>query len=189
MIDFIQQTGWFFYPLALCSVVAVLITVERLLALRTGAVLPRSLEPNFGTGEPPQGDEETTAGRILAYHAAHRPDPEQLRAYARYEVGKLERGLFILDVVVSAAPLLGLMGTVAGLVGVFGTIQAGAAAPDSDRLAAGIALALNTTLLGLAIAIPALAASALLYRRVDTLSARLEVRVQQLLARRETAGS
>ena len=108
-------------------------------------------------------------------------DADTLKAYARLEVSRMERGMFLLEVVIGAAPLLGLLGTVTGLTQVFGGFSAATGLPEPAAFIQGIALALNTTIIGLAVAIPALAAHAFLTRRVDALAARLSVGVECML--------
>jgi biopolymer transport protein ExbB len=105
---------------------------------------------------------------------------EALKAFARLEVSRMERGLFLLEVVIGAAPLIGLLGTVTGLTQVFSgfSIESGLAEPVV--FVQGIALALNTTILGLIIAIPSLLAHAYLLRRVESLAARISVGVECL---------
>jgi biopolymer transport protein ExbB len=92
----------------------------------------------------------------------------------------MERGVFLLEFVIGAAPLLGLLGTVIGLTQVFGGFSADTGLPDTAVFIKGIALALNTTIVGLAIAIPALAAHAYLLRRVEALAAQLSVGLECL---------
>lgn len=177
--------GWFLLPLGLCSLFAVYIIVERLLALRPSKVLPRSVVEAFLVGRLDTAayadGEKSTAGRIFSFYHNHRPDPDALKAFAMLEITKMERGIFLLDVVVAGAPLIGLLGTVTGLVHVFGGIDVGGGLPDSAIFTQGIALALSTTMLGLTIAIPTLLASGYLYRRVDLLSAQLNVGVERLI--------
>lgn len=78
-----------------------------------------------------------------------------LQTRARREVASLERGLVVLEIVIGIAPLLGLVGTVYGLITLFGGLSAGGMG-DYAVLAKGVSLALTTTLMGLLIAIPAL---------------------------------
>ena len=92
---------------------------------------------------------------------------DTLRSYARLEITSMERGLFLLEVVVSAAPLLGLLGTVTGLVKVFSQIPAGGGVGDTAIFSEGIAMALLTTIAGLAIAIPTLISHSYLARLID----------------------
>src|SRR2546427_10557550 len=95
---------------------------------------------------------------LLAADHLHWPKAENVDAIqtrARHEVARLERGLVILEIIVGIAPLLGLVGTIAGMMTLFGNIgQSGL--NDASRLAKGIALIINATLLGLLIAIPSL---------------------------------
>ncbi|MFP4155993.1 MAG: MotA/TolQ/ExbB proton channel family protein [Opitutales bacterium] len=182
-MDLFANSGIFLYPLAACSFLAVFVAAERLLALRTSAILPRSSAQALMSGNPDQveADRRTVIGRIVGFCREQRPDAEALRAFARLEVSRMERGLFLLEVVVGAAPLLGLLGTVTGLTQVFGGFSIETGLPEPGAFIAGIALALNTTILGLAIAIPALAAHAYLMRRVDSQAARISVVVACLI--------
>ena len=182
-MDLLTQSGVFLYPLAACSLLAVFITVERLLALRNAVIIPEEMIDAFIEGRADQiiADDKSVVGRIVGFYRGRRPDSEAIQSFARLEVSRMERGLFLLEVVVGAAPLLGLLGTVTGLTQVFGGFSAETGLPEPEAFIAGIALALNTTILGLAIAIPALAAHAFLIRRVDALAARIGVGVQCLI--------
>lgn len=183
MWTFIQGSGVFIWPLGLCSFLAVFIIVERLIALRTGRVIPHDLEEAFVEGRLPEHIEpDSVAGRILYYYQTRKPDEDQLKAYARLQIIRMERGLFVLDTVISGAPLLGLLGTVTGLVQVFGGGSLESGMPNSSTIASGIALALTTTILGLSIAIPSIVFSNYLNRVIDTHAARLNVGVERLLA-------
>ena len=181
-MDLLLNTGIFLYPLALCSMIAVYITVERLIALRNSSVMPQRMADAFVDGDldKVEADPDSVTGRIICFYRDQQPDPEALNAFARLEVSRMERGLFLLEVVVGAAPLLGLLGTVTGLTKVFGNFFAESGLADPGAFIGGIALALNTTILGLVIAIPALAAHAYLLRRVELLAARIRVGVECL---------
>lgn len=183
MINLFEGTGIFLYPLAACSLLAVFIIVERLIALRSSRILPKELVKHFVSGEvlDQEGDPHSVAGRILFFYQLNRPDPEALKAFAALEISKMERGLFILDIVVSGAPLIGLLGTVAGLIQVFGGIDPANGMPDPTLFMRGIALALTTTMWGLSIAIPALVGNTYLNRRVDMLSAQINVGVERII--------
>ena len=181
-MDLLTNTGIFLYPLALCSFIAFFITVERLIALRNSSVIPQRLVDAFVEGDldEVEADLESVTGRIICFYRDRQPDPDGLNAFARLEVSSLERGLFLLEVVIGAAPLLGLLGTVTGLTKVFGNFFAESGLADPSAFIGGIALALNTTILGLVVAIPALAAHAYLLRRVELLAARISVGVECL---------
>lgn len=179
----IEDAGLFKWPLLACSLLAVFIIVERLLALRPSQILPRRLRQAILHGSiPAQGLEDSAAGRIVAFYREGHRQPEELKAFARLQVTRMERGLFLLDFVISAAPLLGLLGTVTGLVQVFSGISPETGLPRIADFVNGVALALTTTILGLAIAIPALAFSTYLNRRIDSYAALLDVAVERLLA-------
>ncbi len=182
-MDIFTHAGIFIYPLALCSFVAVFISIERLIALRPSRIVPGSMVEAFVSGhlESVQANAGSVAGRIVGFHQSRQADADSLKAYARLEVSRMERGIFLLEVVIGAAPLLGLLGTVTGLTQVFSGFSAETGLPDPATFITGIALALNTTILGLAIAIPALAAHGYLMRRVESLAARIGLGVQALL--------
>jgi len=184
MLEFLQEAGWFLYPLAGFSLLAGVIIVERWVALRSGAVVPPYQKQALFEGRLPdlKESDRSIAAELVRFHRETEPDPETFQAFAKLQVNRLERGLFILDFVVSGAPLVGLLGTVTGLVEVFATFSEQPGVPDPEQFVAGISLALTTTILGLAIAIPALVASSYFTRRVDNHAARLEVIVERLSA-------
>lgn len=183
-MDLIENAGIFIYPLAICSFIAVFITIERFIALRASKVIPSDyLAAKPGTVT---GSDASTLGRIARYSASEGTDSESVLAYARLEVSRLERGLFLLEVIIGAAPLLGLLGTVTGLTQVFSGFSASTGLPDPSAFIKGIALALNTTIIGLAVAIPALGAHAYLMRRVEALAAQISVWVEALLSEKRT---
>ncbi len=175
----LQGAGIFIYPLGLCSVAAVFIIIERLLSLRSGKVVPRKIEKLLFEGKLPEVEDKSSAGRIVSFYKLANIDDKALKAFAQLEITKLDRGMFILDIVISAAPLLGLLGTVAGLVSVFSTSDG---IPSPEVISKGVGLALSTTILGLTIAIPAIVGSSFLNRRIDKLAARLNVCVERLLS-------
>ena len=181
-MDFILEgAGIFIYPLGLCSFIAVFIVIERLLALRTNKVLPRLLEESLIAGKIPETKDEilgSSLGRIIYFYKNSRSDADSIKAFVQLEMTRLERGMFLLDTVISAAPLLGLLGTVAGLVSVFSAGEV----PSQESIAHGVGLALSTTMLGLAIAIPAILASSFLYRKIDTQSAILNICAERLIS-------
>ena len=187
-MDIFTHAGIFIYPLALCSLLAVFITIERFIALRNSKIVPRELAGALAAGDLKAvgSGHSSVLGRILSFHQKKQGDSDSLKAYARYEVSRMERGVFLLEVVIGAAPLLGLLGTVTGLTQVFSGFSAETGLPDPAAFITGIALALNTTIIGLAIAIPALAAHAYLLRRVESHAARIALGVQALLHSEKT---
>ena len=149
-MDILTHAGIFIYPLALCSFTAVFVTIERLIALRSSRVLPRSLVEGFSSGsvESSLVDSGSVAGRILTFYRSREEGNDSLIAYSKFELNRMERGIFLLEVVIGAAPLLGLLGTVTGLTQVFSGFSAQTGLPDPATFITGIALALNTTILG-----------------------------------------
>jgi len=125
--------------------------------------------------------------RLLLHAADHLAWPREdtadaLQTRARYEIVKLERGLVVLEVIVGIAPLLGLVGTIVGMMDVFGDVgQAGLT--DAAKLAQGISLILRATLLGLLIAIPALVAWSYFSKKVELLAVEMENLCDEFLRR------
>lgn len=180
-----KSAGGFVYPLLVCSVLALIVFIERLLALQSKKVMPKELIELFLQGDitkPVSAQSLTTGGRILNFFHKHKPSPAALKAYADLETTQLERGLFLIEIAVSAAPLIGLLGTVMGLVHLFAKLPNNGALPTAEVFMQGIALALTTTMLGLCIAIPCIAAHNFLLRRVEVLSAQIYVGVERLIS-------
>jgi len=176
----LEGAGIFVYPLGLCSFLALYIIIERLISLRDAKVLPREIASSLIAGKLPEmsKDLSSTIGRILYFYRNSNPDNEALKAFTQLEITRLERGMFMLDIVVSAAPLLGLLGTVAGLVTVFATENA---TPTPETISKGVGLALSTTIMGLSIAIPSIVGNSFLNRKIDKLCARLNICVESLI--------
>ncbi len=183
LAQILKASGLFLYPLLACSVLGLAVTIERIFALCIAKVFPQKLFEAIVRGEYSGEDAglDSAGARILQFYCEGGTDPDGLKAYARLEVSRLERGLFLLDIVVAVAPLLGLLGTVTGLVRVFTGFDGAGAAADTGDFGQGISLALSTTILGLSIAIPALVAGTWLDRRVDVLAARIDAGVERLL--------
>ncbi len=128
-------------------------------------------------------EKRSTLGRILSFSARHAGDDEATKAYARLEVIKLERGISYLDTIYAAAPLIGLIGTVTGLLGAFSVVDPETKMPDPVQFTESVGYALSATVLGLCIALPALVGSSFLQRVVDKRSAQLDVLLERVLAR------
>ena len=171
-----KQAGIFIYPLTACLLLAVFIFTERIYSLRPGLTFPRKVEKALRSGEFPnkKWKRYSSAERIVHVAIYEKPSHEALLAYYRLEVAALEKGLFLLEVVVAAAPLIGLLGTATGLVQVFSTMPASGLSDGTEIFSEGIALALLTTIIGLGIAIPALIGHAYLIRVVEKRAASLD---------------
>lgn len=182
MQTLIQGAGAFIWPLGFCSFLALYLIIERALALRVARVAPEPVVKAVLAGQLEQvgpDDGESVAGRLVQ-RWKDGASGDVLKAWARHELIRLQRGLHLLDSIVAGAPLLGLLGTVAGLA----TLFPEQGMPDSQTLTRGVGLALSTTMIGLCVAIPALLASNWLARRLEVLSSRLDVLVEALEARR-----
>ena len=173
MLSIIQAAGWPIWPLLLCSVAALALILERLLSLRTSRVAPPRLLDEVisvtranlpGAEVVNKLADNSVLGTVLATGlraviAEPRISAESLRgtfeSAGRAAVHRLERYLNTLGTIASAAPLLGLMGTVIGMIEIFGS-QAPTGGNNPALLAHGISVALYNTAFGLIIAIPSL---------------------------------
>ena len=182
--------------LLICSFVALTVMLLRLFALRRRAVIPALIEKEINKiipGNEPEHlrhliqDDNSPLSRIVEvavrpYNATKQETLEVVQSRARQEIVRLESGLFILEIVVGIAPLLGLLGAVTGLVRVFGNIGSGVmSTSDLKGIASGIGEALSTTIVGLAIAIPALVAYTYFSRRVERLAVEMESLLTDLI--------
>jgi biopolymer transport protein ExbB len=182
MFDIIKGAGLLIYPLSLCSFIAVYIVFERLYALRKEAVLPDDLVDAIIEGKTPQGGRHSVMSRIVDYAGRHKSDPEAIKAFARLEINRMERGVPYLDVIYVTAPLLGLTGTVSGLLKVFGQISPESGLPDPVAFTKGVSLALSATLIGLGVAIVALVPSGYLQRKIENYAAKIDLLLERILA-------
>lgn len=180
MWEIVRAGGPFMWPIVLCSVVAAAIILERLWTLQEKRVLPRDLVRRVRQlVEADQVNDKVIAaleqnsplGRVLAAGLIHRHRSreimmERLEDAGRHVVHDLERFLNTLGTIASISPLLGLLGTVTGIIKSFNALQAGAAG-DPRMLSGGIAEALIATAAGLCVAIPALISYRYLRGRVE----------------------
>lgn len=183
MQEIISGAGLFIYPLALCSLVGVFVILERTFALRRSRILPATDLQKVEAGRIPEG-EQSVLSRLAEFVTAHPQDNEGLHTRARLEINRMERGFVYLEIIVSAAPLLGLLGTVTGLIQVFSNISPDTGLPDPAAFVQGVALALTTTVLGLGIAIPCLVANSYFQRRVETFAVQLGAVIEQVQSHR-----
>lgn len=183
LIDVFQGADLLIYPLGLCSIVLVFILCERAYALRKPAVMPQDLVEAIVGGRPITGGRHSVLARIVEFAEKHPGDEGAVKAFARLELNRMERGLPYLDIIYAAAPLLGLTGTVWSLLRVFSAISGETGLPDPVKFTSGVALALSATLLGLSIAIPALVGGGYLQRKVENYAAQLDVLLERILAR------
>ena len=175
MLSIIQAAGWPIWPLILLSVVALALIIERYLALRTGRVVPPPLLDevvNVSRTSLPAMDvvnklaDNSMLGQVLASGLRavivepRITEPTLRQAFeiaGRSVSHQLERYLNTLSTIASVAPLLGLLGTVVGMIEIFGS-QSPTGANNPAALAHGISVALYNTAFGLIVAIPSLMA-------------------------------
>ena len=173
------------WALALCSVVTVGYTLERLVALRRSRVIPRDFVNRFlerlGSGKLDRDraaelcrSNDSPTGRVFGHVVRYWGQPAAtiriaLDHDAAREVADLKRNIRVLNGTATLAPLLGLLGTVIGMIQSFDAIGGKAGGSKSEALALGISLALVATAIGLVIAVVSVAAYYYLLNRVDAL--------------------
>jgi len=189
----LHRGGIMMYPLAICSFLVVLITLERLFILRRGRQVPVKAykewqrwfdEKNNNLDAVPDMT-WTLIGRILKrivdlLPLSRQRLEERLGDLARLEKHRLERGLVILETIAGIAPLFGLLGTALGMVEVFSRLSLMDEAKMS-ALSSGISQALFTTVAGLMIGIPSLIAYNLFSRQIDALMVTAEDHLNRLV--------
>lgn len=183
IIEVFKGAGLLIYPLGICSAAAVFIICERAFALRRVAIMPQDLVDALVDGRPVVGGKHTVLARIVDFAEHHKHDEGAIKAFARLEINRMERGIPYLDVIYAAAPLIGLTGTVTGLLRVFSQISPDTGLPDPVAFTQGVALALSATVIGLTIAIPSLVGSGYLQRKIENYAAQLDVLLERLLNR------
>ena len=183
MIEVFKGAGVLIYPLGICSAAAVFIVCERAYALRRAAIMPQDLVDAVINGRPLMGGRHTVLARIVEFAEQHKNDQDAVKAFARLELNRMERGVPYLDVIYAAAPLIGLTGTVVGLLKVFSQISPDTGLPDPVQFTQGVALALSATVIGLCIAIPSLVGSGYLQRKIENYAAQLDVLLERILQR------
>lgn len=187
MLEIVQAGGWLMLPIIGCSIIAAAIILERLWSLQPKRVLPVNLAVQVRHWvSTDQLDPEhlqrlhqsSPLGQMLATGLANRHAPrevikERIEDVGRHAVHELERYLNALGTIAAISPLMGLLGTVIGMIKVFAAITASGVG-NPGILAGGISEALITTAAGLCVAIPALIAYRYLRARVDALVVQME---------------
>jgi len=194
--SFFRQGGWFMIPILACSLIAVTVVVYKLMTLGKSLIIPAALEADVD-----KIDHRAEAGELanlaarcqsgesslarlcsIAFDSSdqHQGEvQEAVQSAAREEIVNMHSGMPILEVVIAIAPLLGLLGTTSGLVLVFANVGQGA---DPAKVGQGIAMALNTTVAGLVVAVPTVIVHSHFNRKIETMSARLEVIMGKVVA-------
>lgn len=187
-LEFIRNGGIFMAPLAIASVAGLMAILYKAMSLSRSRVSPVTLErairdclssndrKRFDRIEAPLKAGKSTLARLAAVAAKHRGKSsaeitQAVESDSREETAHLHAGIAVIDVVITVAPLLGLLGTASGLVMIFDGLGE---TTDYLAIAKGIAEALSTTIAGLAIAVPCVIAHSYFIRRIELLTARME---------------
>lgn len=194
MLEIVQSGGWLMVPILLSSVIAAAISVERLWTLQRSRITPRNLLAQVWSAL--KNNEMDTQrlrdlrgssplGQVLAAGIGNAKRGREVMKEAMEEVASqvshdLERYLTSLGVIASISPLLGLLGTVVGMIKVFTALMLEGAG-NANVLAGGISQALVTTAAGLTVAIPALMFHRFFLRRVDELVVIMEQEAVKLV--------
>ena len=201
MLSIIQAAGWPIWPLIACSIFALALIFERFTSLKTSRVVPPKLLDeaiSVSKDRLPNNDviqqlaQNSALGEVLAsgmqqLNAYPKSTEEDLRAHmeasGRTVAHRLEKYLGALATIASAAPLLELLGTVIGMIEIFGSQAGGGAvsAGNPAQLAHGISIALYNTAFGLIVAIPTLIFWKYFRARVDAYLLQLELASEQFV--------
>ncbi len=193
MIEIIKAAGWPIYPLIFASVVAVAIIGERLWALRTNVVAPPELLPEVQKWLSQGGitketlvrlEQHSLLGAIFASALANADNSREVMKEAIEESGrsvahKLDKYLTTLGTIATVSPLLGLLGTVIGMVELFGAFTA--TGHDVAQFARGISVALYNTAGGIVVAVPAMIFYRFFRGKVDGLIVEMEQQAVKLV--------
>ncbi len=180
--EFLTKGGVFMIPLGITALVGLTAIFFKFLSLSRRRVIPQELAGRISSSddldalEKMAGGMDSSLARLVSVALRHRGEAQSdiilaVEASAREEASRLHAGIGVLDIVITVAPLLGLLGTASGLVTIFDGLSDSA---DYMAIALGIAQALNTTILGLAIAVPCVVAHGYFTRRIEVFTARLE---------------
>jgi biopolymer transport protein ExbB len=202
MIDYIQKGGLLMWPILVCSVIAVAVFAERLFYLHRATIhvgeflqglsnlvhrrnFAEALHESAGTPGPVA---RVIHAAIIRHDAPRAELKEIVQEAGQLEVPKLERFLGVLATLAYVAPLLGLLGTVAGMIDAFGTLSSNGGYATVTELSNGVYKSLLTTAAGLVVATPTFVAYSYLSSRVNSLMHEMEragIEVVHMLTDRE----
>jgi biopolymer transport protein ExbB len=199
LFSIIQAAGWPIWPLIACSILAMALVIERFISLKTLKIAPPKLLDEVITvtrnGVPGPDvvstlEKNSALGEVLAsglrmLNTNPRCSEDELRSAmestGRLVAHRLERYLSALATIASAAPLMGLFGTVVGMIEIFGSqAPSGATGGNPAQLAHGISVALYNTAFGLIVAIPSLIFWRYFRARVDEYLLTLELSAERM---------
>ena len=199
---FFADGGFFMLLIVCCSVLALMVIVYKMITLTKSSVVPGRLAGDIEVIETHYENDhferlraefregDSSLARLCDVALRHEGRPvgeskEAVQASAREEIVRMNAGLPILDVVITVAPLLGLLGTASGLVLIFGNTEDLTSGANNAKIGAGIARALGTTIAGMVVAVPSVVAHSYFTRKIETMAARLEVLLGGLISSRE----
>ena len=194
LINFFTKGGWIMYPILLCSIIAVYIIIERVMALRRAEEVPegfgRQLRDFIRVGDIKSAllyasRYDIPIARVIKeglvkVHRGYRRVQQAMEDQGRAEMNVLEKHMGILATVAGVAPLLGFLGTVIGIAIAFEEIAAQGGQVSADVLADGISQALYTTVFGLIVGIPAFAGYNYLNGMIRGVVAKLENQAREI---------
>jgi biopolymer transport protein ExbB len=187
LFELIIAGGWLMVPLLFCSITVIVIAIERYISLRTNKILPENLlgqvwhwlkQRQVTAEKLAELRNSSPLGQILAAglsNSGHGREvmKDSIEEAANQVIHQLERYMSILGTIAAITPLIGLLGTVVGMIKVFTAIMLQGTG-NAGVLAGGISQALITTAAGLTIAIPALMCHRYFERRIDSLVVEME---------------
>jgi len=197
-VDYFRAGGHFMYPLLACLLIGFTVIAYKCLTLRRQQIIPRLLAEKVDSFDSIVGSPheealleqfrrgQSSLARLAAVAINHRGKSAQdiseaVQTSARHEVLQLSSGMTSLDVVIIVAPLLGLLGTASGLSFLFQEMGKSGDMSDAQRIAQGIAVALNTTVFGLAITVPCVVAQSFFNRKIESFTTELEMALSKLV--------
>lgn len=194
MFEIIKSGGWMMWPLIICSVGALAIIAERFWTLRKSRIIPDELVVQVWKLHKDNKLDEVTLrrlktssplGRIIASGVSNSKHGREMMKESIEDVGRqvtheLERFLDALGLIAEVSPLLGLLGTVFGMIEIFSQLMQHGAG-DPTVLAGGISVALITTATGLTVAIPSLIFHRYFLRLVDEYVINMEMEALRLI--------
>lgn len=194
MIDIIQAAGWPIWPIILCSVIAIAIIGERFYSLRQNTVAPRDLLPRVVQEFRKSGvtaemlsrvAQNSLLGQVLAAGLKNIKSSREVMKESIEEAGRatsheLDRFLTTLGTIATMSPLLGLLGTIIGMIEIFGA-STPTGITDPAQLAHGISIALYNAAFGIIVAVPSLVFYRHFRARADSLVIEMEIQAVKLV--------
>ncbi len=194
MIEIIQAAGWPIWPIILCSVIAIAIIGERFYSLRQELVAPRGLLPRVIQEYRKSGvtadmlsrtAQNSLLGKVLASGLKNIKSPREVMKESIEEAGRaasqeLDRYLTTLGTIATMSPLLGLLGTIIGMIEIFGA-STPTGITDPAQLAHGISIALYNAAFGIIVAVPSLVFYRHFRARADSLVVEMELQAVKMV--------